>query len=142
MTSKQTLKFILRLMGTASLFALIFVAAPYRWMDSIHSTLGMGQLPDTPVVGYLARSTSAFYALLGGLFWVISFDLERHRRVLIYLGAAITLFGVVLLFVDWVEGMPSFWALWEGPFVAVFGIATLLLNRGIEPCGPLGSELE
>ena len=130
--SEQTLKFILRLMGSSSLFALIFVAAPYRWMDSIHSTLGMGQLPDTPVVGYLARSTSAFYALLGGLFWVISFDLERHRRVLIYLGAAITSFGVVLLVVDWVEGMPSFWTLWEGPFVMVFGLAILLLSRGVE----------
>ena len=130
-TSGQTLKFILRLMGSSSLFALIFVAAPYRWMDSIHSTLGMGLLPDVPVVGYLARSTSAFYALLGGLFWVVSFDLERHRRVLIYLGAAITSFGVVLLVVDWVEGMPSFWTLWEGPFVMVVGLAILLLSRKI-----------
>lgn len=131
-TSEQTLKFILRLMGSSSLFALIFVAAPYSWMDSIHTTLGMGQLPDTPVVGYLARSTSAFYALLGGLFWVISFDLERHRRVLIYLGAALASFGVVLLVVDWVEGMPAFWTLWEGPFVVVFGLAILLLSRGVE----------
>ena len=131
-TSEQTLKFILRLMGSSSLFALIFVAAPHRWMDSIHSTLGMGALPDTPVVGYLARSTSAFYALLGGLFWVISFDLERHRRVLIYLGAAIISFGVVLFVVDWVEDMPSFWTLWEGPFVMVFGLSILLLSRGVE----------
>ena len=132
-TSEQTLKFILRLIGSSSLFALIFVAAPYRWMDSIHSTLGMGQLPDTPVVGYLARSTSAFYALLGGLFWVISFDLDRHRRVLIYLGAAITSFGVVLLVVDWVGGMPFFWTIWEGPFVIVFGIVILSLSPGVEP---------
>ena len=133
MTSKQILKLILRLIGSSSLLALIFVAAPSRWMDSIHSTLGMGQLPDAPVVGYLARSTSAFYALLGGLFWIISFDLERHRRVLIYLGAAIAGFGVVLLIVDWVEGMPSFWTLWEGPFVMVLGLALLLLSRGVEP---------
>jgi len=131
-TSEQTLKLILRLMGSSSLFALIFVVAPYGWMDSIHTTLGLGQLPDTPVVGYLARSTSAFYAMLGGLFWVISFDLERHRRVLIYLGAAIASFGVVLLVVDWAEGMPAFWTLWEGPFVVVFGLAILLLSRGVE----------
>ena len=131
--SEQILKLILRLVGSSSLFALVFVAAPHAWMDSIHSTLGMGQFPDTPVVFYLARSTSAFYALLGGLFWVISFDLGRHRRVLIYLGAAVTSFGVVLLAVDWVEGMPFFWALWEGPFVMVFGLSILLLSRGVEP---------
>ena len=133
MASEQTLRFILRLIGTSSLFALVFVAAPHRWMDSIHSALGMGQLPDTPVVGYLARSTSAFYALLGGLFWVVSFDLRRHRQVLVYLGFAIASLGVVLLVVDWSEGMPSFWTLWEGPFVAALGLVILFLNRGIRP---------
>ena len=133
MNSDQTLKLILRLMGSSSLFALIFVAAPNSWMESIHSTLGMGQLPDTPVVGYLARSTSAFYALLGGLFWVISFDLDRHRLVLSYLGAALTSFGVMLLVVDWVEGMPSFWTIWEGPFVIGFGLVISFLNRAGTP---------
>jgi len=93
----------------------------------------MGQLPDKPVVGYLARSTSAFYALLGGLFWVVSFDLGRHYRVLVYLGAAITSLGAVLFAVDWAEGMPSFWTIWEGPFVMVFGLAILSLSRGVRP---------
>ena len=133
MTSQQTLRLLLRLMGSLSLLALIFVAAPYSWMDSIHSSLGMGQLPDKPVVGYLARSTSAFYALLGGLLWVVSFDLGRHYRVLVYLGAAITSLGAVLLGVDWAEGMPPFWTVWEGPFVAAFGLVMLLLSRGVRP---------
>ena len=133
MTSEQTLKFLLRLMGSLSLLALIFVAAPYRWMDTIHSMLGMGQLPDAPVVGYLARSLSAFYALLGGLMLVISFDLNRHRRVLIYLAASITSLGGVLLAVDWVEGMPSFWTVWEGPLAIVFGLVMLFLSRAVEP---------
>jgi hypothetical protein len=131
MTSTQALKLILRLMGTSSLFALIFVAAPYTWMESIHSALGMGQLPDKPVVGYLARSVSAFYALTGGLFWVVSFDLGRHRRVLIYLGAAIASLGLVLLAVDWWEGLPLFWRIWEGLFVMAFGLAILFLSRGV-----------
>ncbi len=75
----------------------------------------MGQLPDKPVVGYLARSTSALYAILGGLFWTVSFDLERHRLVLRYLGAAITLFGAALLVIDWSEGLPFLWKVWEVP---------------------------
>jgi len=133
MTSERTLQLILRVMGSSSLLALFFVGVPHSWMESIHASLGMGQLPDEPVVGYLARSTSAFYAIVGGLFWVVSFDLERHRRVLIYLGAATTCLGVVLFLVDWAEGLPRLWAIWEGPFVVAFGIVLLVLSRRIEP---------
>ena len=100
-------------------------------MVAIHADLEMGQLPDTPVVGYLARSTSAFYAMLGGLFWVVSFDLVRHRAVLVYLGWTTALLGAVLLVVDWLEGMPPSWTLWEGPFVCLIGVAMLWLSRGV-----------
>ena len=133
MSAETTLKLTLRVIGGSSLFALIFVAAPLAWMQSIHTALGMGQLPDTPVVSYLARSTSAFYAFLGGLFWLVSFDLPRYRRVLIYLGAAITPFGVVLFLTDWQAGMPLWWTVWEGTFVFGLGLAILLLSRRIRP---------
>ena len=83
------------------------------------------------IVGYLARSTSAFYALLGGLLLVLSFDVRRHRTVLTYLGIAISLLGLILLFVDWVEGLPPYWRTWEGPFVFLLGLAVLFLNRRI-----------
>ncbi len=129
--SEHLLKLLLRFLGTTSLFALVFVVAPYSWLDSIHSYLGMGQLPDKPVVGYLARSTSALYAILGGLFWTVSCDLERHRLVLRYLGAAITLFGAALLVIDWWEGLPFLWKVWEGPFLMAFGLAILFLSRTI-----------
>lgn len=130
------LKTLLRLLGTASLTAIVFVAAPHEWMRSIHAWLGMGELPEAPVVWYLARSTSAFYALTGGLFWVVSFDLERHRRVLLYLGAAVALLGVALTIIDWAENLPLFWKIWEGPFVTVFGVTVWLLSRGLPRSAP------
>ncbi len=120
---------ILRVLGVNSLFAVLFVAAPREWMRQIHEQLGMGTLPDAPVVWYLARSTSAFYAILGGLFLVLASDLDRHRRVITYIGVAITLFGLALGFIDHLERLPRLWAVWEGPFVALCGVAILLLNR-------------
>lgn len=132
-STEQILKFILRWIGTVSLTALIFVFAPYSWMDSIHNLLGMGQLADQPVVGYLARSTSAFYVLLGGLFWILSFDLRRYQPVMIYLSIAILFLGITLLIVDWWEGMPFFWKIWEGPVLILFGIALLVLSRRLSP---------
>ena len=102
-------------------------------MNAIHAALGLGTLPDAPIVGYLARSTSGFYALLGGLLWVVSFDLQKHRAVLDYLGAAIGLFGLALFAVDHAEGLPRAWALWEGPVVTLFGLTILVLNRRRPP---------
>ena len=132
-TSDRWVRGLLRLLGTSSLLALLFVAAPREWLASIHHELGMGTLPNLPVVGYLARSTSALYALLGGLFWVVSFDVERHRPVIAYLSLSFILFGAILLMVDWLEGMPPFWVLWEGPFVLAFGVALFALNRRNRP---------
>lgn len=126
-------KVFLRIMGTAALLALVAVVMPYSWMNAIHQWLGMGVLPADPVVGYLARSTSAFYALLGALLWVVSFDLTRHRLVLCYLGVAMVVFGGMLLVVDFVEGMPLWWRLWEGPINITFGILILFLSRRVRP---------
>ncbi len=128
-TADRVLTVILRLMGTTSLTALFFVVAPHQWMTSIHADLGLGTMPESPVVWYLARSTSAFYAILGGLFWVVSLDLERHRKVLGYLGGAILFLGATLFAIDSLEGLPRFWTYWEGPFILAFGLAVLLLNR-------------
>jgi hypothetical protein len=122
------LRLLLRIIGTAGLFAVVAVVMPYSWMNAIHKWLGMGELPAEPIVGYLARSTSAFYALLGGLFWVVSFDLNRHRLVLCYLGIVVVIFGAVLFVVDLLEGMPLSWSLTEGPFNLAFGVVILLLT--------------
>jgi hypothetical protein len=125
-TSEQWLKWFLRIMGTAALTALVFVAAPYSCMDRIHQGLGLGKLPNEPVVGYLARSTSAFYALQGGLAWGLSLDLRRFRPVLMYQGVATMAFGLALWTVDWAVALPRWWRLWEGPLDAVFGLFILV----------------
>jgi len=126
---ERLLKLVLRIIGSAALFALFAVVMPYSWMNAIHKWLGMGVLPAEPIVGYLARSTSAFYALLGGLMWIVSFDLKRHRRVLIYLGIAIIFFGTALFAVDLMEGMPLWWSMGEGPFNVIFGVVIFVLAR-------------
>ena len=123
---------LLRLFGTSSLLATVFVAAPESWMRDIHAALGMGELPVEPVVGYLARSTSALYAILGGLFWVVSFDPVRHAAVLRYLGVALPIFGLALYVIDWAEGLPWLWRIWEGTAVLGFGLCIGWLSRGIE----------
>jgi hypothetical protein len=131
---ERSLKLFLRVIGTVALLAVVAVVMPYSWMDATHQWLGMGQLPSEPVVGYLARSASAFYALFGGLLWRTSCDLKRHRQVLLYLGAAVIIFGAALFIVDLLEGMPLYWSLTEGPINVTFGIVILILSyrMGVE----------
>ncbi len=123
------LTLLLRLIGTASGLAIFAVALPYDWMNRIHLSLGMGPLPPDPIVGYLARTLSAFYAFYGALVWTLSFDTTRHRSIIQYVGLATIAFGVILLAVDWTEGMPFYWKLLEGPVALVYGVLILLFNR-------------
>lgn len=123
------LRLLLRVVGSASLCAVFAVVMPYSWMNAIHQGLDMGKLPEAPIVGYLARSTSALYAIIGGLMWTLSFNVRQYRTVLSYLGAAIIVFGLALLAVDTVEGLPVQWTIFEGPANCILG-AVILLCRG------------
>ena len=120
---------LLRLIGSASALALIAVFLPYQWMNVTHHWLGLGTLPPDPIVGYLARTLSAFYAFYGGLLWTLSFDTSKHRSTIRYIGFATLGFGLILLAVDWSEGLPFYWKIAEGPIVIVYGSMIVLLSR-------------
>jgi hypothetical protein len=125
------LKCFLRYLGTVCLLALVAVVMPHSWMDATHRWLGLGEMPSGPIVGYLTRTLSAFYALFGGLLWVLSFDLRRSLPVLRYVSWAMIGFGAIALIVDWQVGLPWHWTIFEGPFVIGFGVVILWLARSV-----------
>src|SRR5690348_8428650 len=123
------------LLGIGSLFALVPVVMPWSWMAATHRWLGLGEMPTGPVVEYLARSLSAFYALVGALCLVVAADPERYRPLVRFLGVAFALMGLVLLGVDLAAGMPPWWSASEGPGGVVFGALLFVLARpGHRPC--------
>jgi hypothetical protein len=124
----KALVFLLRLVGVGSLFALIPVLMPMSWMVATHRWLGLGEMPAGPVVEYLTRSLSAFYALVGALCLVMASDLERYRPLVRFLGVAFALMSLVLLGVDLAAGMP-WWSASEGPGGVVFGSFLFVLAR-------------
>src|SRR5262245_25198253 len=109
---------------------------PVSWMAATHQWLGLGEMPTAPVVEYLARSLSAFYALVGALCLVVASDLERYRFLVRFLGAAFALMSVVFLGVDLAAGMPWWWSASEGPGGVVFGGLLFLLARSPVAQGP------
>ncbi len=125
----KALVILLRIVGVPALFALVAVVMPTSWMAATHRWLGLGEMPSGPVVEYLARSLSAFYALVGALCLVVASDLERYRPLVRSLGVAFALLSVALLGVDLAAGMPWWWSASEGPGGVVFGALLFVLAR-------------
>lgn len=121
MTRDRFLLLFLRTAGAVAGSAALCAVMPLRAMDAVHRALGMGPLPSQPIVAYLARSTSAFYALLGALLWALSLDLARYRPLVRGTGVAFIALGLLLLWTDITSGMPLFWQVAEGPVDALFG---------------------
>jgi hypothetical protein len=90
-----------------------------------------------PVVEYLARSLSAFYAVTGALCLVVASDLERYRPLVRPLGIAFALMSLALLGVDVAAGMPRWWSASEGPGGVVFGALLFFLARPTHRAGAL-----
>ena len=76
--SEKVLVVLLRVGGVLVLTAVIPALMPFGWMKDIHRLLGMGELPEGPIMGYLTRSLSAMYAFHGALIFFISLDVRRY----------------------------------------------------------------
>ena len=93
------------------------VVMPYAWMNAAHHWLGFGTLPDQPLVAYLTRSLSALYAGLGVYSWFLARDVKRYLPLL---EPAIPLsfaFSLILILIDVLVEMPTWWTAIEAPFV-------------------------
>ena len=122
---------LMRFMGIGGLLAIPAIFLPYSWMNSIHEFMGLGTMPDTPIVSYLARSLSAFYAIVGTITIFVSLDIRRHRSFVRLLIVIAIVAGFVLLGIDTTAGMPMSWTISEGPPMIVIGVVVLWLQRKI-----------
>lgn len=126
----KALIFLLRATGIAMLTAFVFCVCPFSWMDAIHQRMGLGALPDIPIIRYLTRSLSGMYAYLGAMLWYLSGDVRRHRGTLLFLSITGLFFSIGILLLDSAAGMPLFWTLSEGPMtILLCGILLVLLLR-------------
>ncbi|MGE3181332.1 MAG: hypothetical protein AB7N71_06860 [Phycisphaerae bacterium] len=132
------LTFLLRLIGFTLCLAVFAMFLPTHWMAATHRFLGLGEMPDGPLVQYLTRSISGLYAVHGGVMLVASLDVRRYRGMILYLGAASVLFGVSVTVIDLLAPLTWYWTLCEGPPTAIAGAVIFWLAKSLKEESEIG----
>jgi len=126
------LVWLLRVLGAVNFAAAVAVVAPRAWLAGCHEFLGLGPFPTAPIAGYLARTTSLWFASFGILLWFVARDIPRYSQVIAFLGWAMVIQGGVVFAIDCCEGLPLWWIAIEGPTCLLLGVSMLWL-RSLAP---------
>jgi hypothetical protein len=126
------LKLILQINGAVMATALVAVFMSHDQMAAIHQWLGLGKFPEGIIVDYLARSLSAFYALMGVLYIVLARDIRAYATIITFMAWASICFGVATIIIDLQLGFPAWWTWGEGPFIIAYGAGVLWLQRKVK----------
>ena len=94
--AEQWLTLLLRVTGGVMCLAAVPVFMPTNWMAACHAWLGLGAYPQQPVVEYLARATSGFYALTGALLALAARDVRRFGPVITVVAVGMLVMGVAV----------------------------------------------
>jgi hypothetical protein len=131
--AEKNLVLLMRIIAVVSACAVAAIFMPFHCMSATHEMLGLGPLPNIPVVNYLTRSVSLLYTLHAVLFWLVASDLRRYRPIAAGLIGWLLAFGVIVLGIDIAAGVPWFWIAGEGPVVLILGMAMALLFVKAKP---------
>jgi hypothetical protein len=115
--------------------AVVATFMPLSLMARLHEGVGLGEMPETPLVSYLARSGSAMYVMLGLLYWRVSSDLPRYLVLIRFLALCKLAFGITVLAIDVFVDMPAWWTWLEGPFIIAWSLSLLLLAENAKGSG-------
>ena len=123
--------YLLMLNGCFLMLAVVALFFPLDLMKSIHQWLGIGEMPDSSVVIYLARSTSMMYAVHGVVMFFTGLKIDRLWPMAGLLGFLHVGIGLTMIGVDLNAGMPVYWIAGEGGPIAAMGLLILYFwNRG------------
>lgn len=127
--AEKLLSWMLMIIGCGLMVAFLFVLLSGKQMAAIHAWLGMGEMPNTPITFYLARSTSLLYGVHGFLMFVCGKDIKKYIDLVPIFGWLHVMLGLVMLGIDWSSGMPWWWTTFEGVPIAMTGGFIVWLAR-------------
>src|SRR5262245_7319570 len=136
MNQERLLVWLLRLCGAVEILAFIAVVMPRSWMEISHAWLGLGAMPDGPVLMFMIRQASYTYGVHGLSLWLIATDVKRFRPFVVFNGIAFLLAAPVFLLIDLTSGIPWWWAAGDPASCGLFGAVLLILSHKKAQTGP------
>ncbi len=133
MSVDQLQAWLLRLVGSVEILAFVAVVMPRAWMETSHAWLGLGEMPDGPIIMFMIRQASYAYGMHGVSMWIMASDVSRFRPIILFNGISFLLAAPVFFLIDYQSGMPWFWTVMDTIGCAFFGAALLWLNWRIAP---------
>jgi hypothetical protein len=112
-------------------------------MEISHAWLGLGEMPDGPLLMFMIRQASYTYGVHGLSLWLIATDVERFRPFVVFNGIAFLLAAPVFFLIDLTSGMPLWWAASDPVSCGFLGAALLWLALHKSPTrSAKGAEYE
>jgi len=129
MDRERILVWLLRLAGAVEILAFIAVVMPRSWMEISHAWIGLGEMPDGPLLMFMIRQASYTYGVHGLSLWLIATDVDRFRPFVVFNAIAFLVAAPVFFLIDFTSGMPSWWAVSDPASCGLFGATLLFLSR-------------
>jgi hypothetical protein len=120
---------ILRIAGMVEILAFFAVVMPRSWMEISHTWLGMGVMPDGPLIMFMIRQASYVYGMHGVSLLILASDIDRFRPLIIFNGLSFLLAALVFFLIDYSSGMPWYWTIADPLGCGLFGAVLLWFNR-------------
>jgi hypothetical protein len=121
---------VLRLVGAVEVLAFGAVFLPRAWMESIHTGMGLPEMPTGPVFDSVMRQVSFTYGVHGVALWFIAADVRRYRPLVILTMIGYLVAGPVFFVVDLGNAMPWPWIAGNGGSCLLIGALLLGLLWG------------
>lgn len=129
---QRLLQLVLWLAGGTMVLAIVAVFMPRTWIVLAHDEwLDFGQFPEAPIVEYLARALSGFYAMVGGFFLLAAGKPRQYAVPLRYFVVMMMLLAVAMVPIGSLCGMPLWWTLGDAASMVSFGVAVIWLQHRI-----------
>ena len=129
MNRRRLLVWLLRLAGAVEILAFIAVVMPRSWMEISHAWIGLGAMPDGPILMFMIRQASYTYGVHGLSLWLIASDVDRFRPFVVFNGVAFLIAAPVFFLIDLGQEMPIWWTLGDPISCGSLGAALLWLGR-------------
>jgi hypothetical protein len=120
------LKICLWIAGVGCLLSISGMILPVSTWQSITKLFGVEPLPDSPLIVYLVRITSASYAIVGIFFIILALRPMDYGIMVPFSGLAAVVLGFVCALTGLTVGMPAMWYLGDSLSCIVVGLLIVL----------------